>query len=91
MRTMALTHITFEALMTVLFIFMHESPIYYYSALPDAYKTTTFFLVMLAYEPFTNVFFLAILFFSTYMQAAYFNAVSRRLEKWLQDLRYDFL
>lgn len=89
MRTLASSQTGIQLAMVMLFLLMHDSPQFYYSAFPREIRSTGVFLLMLVYEPLTNLFNMSVLFFVLFIQAAFFNTMSRRLEKWLQDLRYN--
>ena len=87
MRTMAFSQTGIQLSMVVLFVLMHNSPQFYYSAFPSEIRGTGTLLLMLIYEPLTNLFHMSTLFFVLFTQATFFNTMLRRVEKWQQDLR----
>ena len=80
-----------ELIMIVAAILMYDSPQFYYSALPTHLQGKAVVIVlMLLYEMLTNLYLLSVLLFMCFTQAAFFSATLRRLQKWSEELRYEF-
>ena len=88
-KTMDFSQCGLQVVMMTLFITMENSAQFYYSVLPVNLQSSSIclYIIMLLYESFTNLFIMSTCFFVLYTQGAFLNAMRRRLERWLSDLR----